>query len=251
MRAATLICRAATLGRLRSLKLLVAAGADIDLVAWEVGSPPPTMDVASDSMTFAGANPDVATPFWHACARCCLWEQRRLTKSRWSSPEAIQQLETVAYMCSLTPQSLDSWGSTGISAAPVEHMSLTGSMTPLVYACQEGCVELVCLLCDARASLELQLPIRNDDTWRYDQSPLFMATTLGHSEVVSSLLQAGASIEARDTTSYQGNSEEDWSVGIGDYSVTALGAAAMHGEMGVLQILQSWGADTEAVVSGC
>ena len=109
-------------------------------------------------------------------------------------------------------------------------------------------MELVCLLCDARASLELQLPIRNDDTWRYDQSPLFMATTLGHSEVVSSLLQAGASIEARDTTSYQGNSEEDWSVGIGDYSVTALGAAAMHGEMGVLQILQSWGADTEAVV---
>jgi hypothetical protein len=81
--------------------------------------------------------------------------------------------------------------------------------TPLYYACSEGHIEILDILIDANADLNL---ISNTDT---KCSPLMIAALNDHAEIVKKLLEKKSDIDYRDTNgetalyqaSYSGRNE--------------------------------------------
>jgi Ankyrin repeats (3 copies) len=105
----------------------------------------------------------------------------------------------------------------------LSHTPSQPSRTPLHYAAQFGICEVVeFLVVEHSQNVNTREP-------RHNQTPLFIASQNGHTEVIRILLQCGADAEARDNNNW-----------------TPLHCALRQGRLDVVQLLLNRGADATA-----
>lgn len=141
----------------------------------------------------------------------------------------------------------------GVPLAEIESRSATG-LTPLLQAAMDGDLETLQELLHHRADREsrveniytlfpsdellstsAQIEARNN----WDYNALHLASKYGHAEIVTALLDDGASVMSHGGKYYQ----TDYSTG---RAATALHLAAEYGHPAIVKILQAKGARTEA-----
>ena len=109
----------------------------------------------------------------------------------------------------------------------------TSGHTALQQACKAGAMDVATLLLQKGADPESsrnQPPCSVRGGLSSNQTPLHLAATYGHSNVVQALLEAGSNIKAS----------------AGDSNCTALHFAVEYGSEDVVRYLMDWGADVEA-----
>jgi ankyrin repeat protein len=109
----------------------------------------------------------------------------------------------------------------------------TSGHTALQQACRAGALDVAALLLQKGADPESsrnQPSCTSPVALSSNRTPLHLAATYGHSNIVQALLEAGSNVQAST----------------GDSNCTALHFAVEHGSENVVRYLMDWGADPEA-----